>query len=278
MLAGKAHGEDDAVAVDQYTPHMKAETAVVRLLRGDECFTKRRVCRKSYCRGCHGQVSEARLGPSAATVLLKHTTSTIISVVTDLGLLERPLPTFSSDLAESAPDDWAPRIRAGDSRAFEALYLALYSPLCAYVAAIIGNTAHSEDLVQDLLCWVWERRATWQPTSGGVRRYLFGAARNRALNYLKRCRIEDKASGCFPDFSETPSPLTDAEAADFSSALARALSDLAPRCRQACVLRWRYGLTYPEIADAMSVTQKAVEALLTRGLKALRVALGSFDM
>lgn len=190
----------------------------------------------------------------------------------DLALLDQPLAL------ETETDDWVTRIRAGDGHAFEDLYVAFYAPLCAFVTAIIGNPAHSEDLVQDLLCWIWERRATWRPTNGGARRYLFGAAKNRALNHLKRCRIEARAADIFPVGGHAPSPLTVAEAADFSAALARALADLAPRCRQACVLRWRYGLTYPEIADAMSVSQKAIEALLTRGLKSLRIALGSFDM
>jgi RNA polymerase sigma factor (sigma-70 family) len=201
-----------------------------------------------------------------------------MSSVTDLGVLDRPLPAIFPDLAEPAADDWVARIRAGDSRAFEALYVAFYAPLCAYVGTIIGNATHSEDLVQDLLCWIWEHRAEWRPTTGGARRYLFGAARNRALNYLKRCRIEANAPDLFVVGADAPTPLSQAEAADFSSALGRALADLAPRCRQACVLRWRYGLTYPEIAEAMRVTQKAVEALLTRGLKSLRIALGSFDM
>jgi RNA polymerase sigma-70 factor, ECF subfamily len=197
------------------------------------------------------------------------------------GLLDRPPPPapVTTDLAESIADGWVARIQAGDSRAFEALYLAFYAPLCAFVTTIVGNPAQSEDIVQDLLCRIWERREEWRPSSGGARRYLFGAARNRALNHLKRRRIEARAADVFPaDDHVVPTPDGQAEAQDFSAALARALADLPPRCRQACFLRWRYGLTYPEIAAAMSVTQKAVEALLTRGLKALRVALVAFDM
>ena len=195
------------------------------------------------------------------------------------GLLDRPPPPpVATDLAEHATDELVRRIRRGDSGAFEALYLAFYAPLCAFVATIVGNATQSEDIVQDLLCRIWERRTSWRPTDGGARRYLFGAARNRALNHLKRERVEARATDEAPVALDGPTPATDAEAADFSSALARALADLAPRCRHACVLRWRYGLTYPEIAEAMSITQKGVEALLTRGLKALRSSLIAFDM
>ena len=201
-----------------------------------------------------------------------------MSLVMYPGLLDRPPPPVDTDLAEPATDEWVTRIRQGDSRAFDALYLALYAPLCAFVATIVGNAAQGEDIVQDLLCRIWERRATWRPTNGDVRRYLFGAARNRALNHLKRQRVEARAAELSPAEDNGPTPEHHAEAADFNSALARALADLAPRCRHACVLRWKYGLTCPEIAEAMSITQKGVEALLTRGLKALRCALVAFDM
>lgn len=194
------------------------------------------------------------------------------------GLLDRPLALVTADLTEPATDELVRRIRQGDSRAFESLYLAFYPPLCAFVATIIGDAAQSEDIVQDLLCRIWEHRTSWRPTNGGARRYLFGAARNRALNHLKRQRVEARAVDASPPRDSGPTPAHHAEAADFHSALARALADLAPRCRQACVLRWQYGLTYPEIAEAMRITQKAVEALLTRGLKALRSALIAFDM
>jgi RNA polymerase sigma-70 factor, ECF subfamily len=197
-----------------------------------------------------------------------------------VGLLDRPLndARAATDLTETVADDWVTRIRQGDAGAFDALYLAFYPLLCAFVATIVGNAEQSEDIVQDLLCRIWEQRTSWRPTTGGARRYLFGAARNRALNHLKRRQIEARAADAVPVVDGVPTPASYAETADFNAALARALAELPPRCRQACVLRWRYGLAYSEIADAMSVTQKAVEALLTRGIKSLRIALIAFDM
>ena len=196
------------------------------------------------------------------------------------GLLDRPPPVATDDAnhADLATDQLVARIRQGDSRAFETLYLAFYAPLCAFVATIVGNAGQSEDIVQDLLCRIWERRSSWRLTDGGVRRYLFGAARNRALNHLKRERVETRAADEVLFGDAGPTPESDAETADFHAALSRALADLPPRCRHACVLRWRYGLTYPEIVEAMNISQKGVEALLTRGLKALRGALIAFDM
>jgi RNA polymerase sigma-70 factor (ECF subfamily) len=190
---------------------------------------------------------------------------------------ERPIALLGDDAALAA------RIRTGDSDAFEAMYLAYYSPLCRFTVTLVRTPEVAEELVQDLLCRIWEQRAAWSPGSVTIAAYLFRAARNRALNYLKherigrefadaRARAEDP-----PGFGRgAPAPDVCAAEADFAAALERALEGLPPRCREACALRWQHGLTYAEVAAAMGITLKAAEALISRGLKALRVALGAF--
>jgi|HubBroStandDraft_6_1064221.scaffolds.fasta_scaffold427920_2 RNA polymerase sigma-70 factor (ECF subfamily) len=183
----------------------------------------------------------------------------------------------------SAEHALATRIRGGDEAAFEELYLAYYQPLCSFVFMLTARTDLAEELVQDLLCWIWERRAEWSPTDGGMRGYLFRAARNRALNYLKRQHVERRVADTLPAGLAAPgmgrpcsAPDVAAELSDFDDALTHALDELSPRCREACVLHWRHGLTHPEIATAMGVTVKATEALITRGLKSLRITLTAF--
>jgi RNA polymerase sigma-70 factor (ECF subfamily) len=164
-------------------------------------------------------------------------------------------------VAEGA--SWVAGIRAGDEVAFRALYLAYYSPLCAFVATLVDSDDAAEELAQDLLCHIWEQRSSWRLSGTTLRAYLFSSARNRAFNQMSAGRWS------------TP-PDESAEHADFAAALARALGALPPRCRAACVLRWQQGLTYPEIATAMGITLKGVEALLTRGVKSVRMALDAF--
>jgi RNA polymerase sigma-70 factor, ECF subfamily len=183
----------------------------------------------------------------------------------------------------SADHALATRIRAGDQAAFEQLYLAYYQPLCACVLMLTGRRDLAEELVQDVFCWIWEHRGDWNPADGGVRGYLYRAARNRALNHLKRHHLECRTAGTLEGDPAAPelgrparSPDATAEQIDFDDALARALGELTPRCREACVLHWQHGLTYPEVATAMGVTVKAIEALITRSLKTLRIALGPF--
>ncbi len=179
-------------------------------------------------------------------------------------------------------EPWVAGIRAGDEAAFRALYLAYYSPLCAFVGTLVDSRDVAEELIQDLLCHIWEHRSSWHLSGSTLRAYLFSAARNRAFNHLKRRRLElgfEDATGRGGEASAGQwgtAPDDSAERADFAAALARALGALPPRCRAACVLRWQHGLTYPEIATAMGITLKGVEALLTRGVKSVRTALDAF--
>jgi len=168
------------------------------------------------------------------------------------------------------------RIRAGDEKAFAAVYLAYYQPLCAFATACIGSREHSEELVQDVFCRIWQSHEAWQPTEPLVRGYLFNAVRNRALNHLKHRKIEYRFAQWEAVARNAPGPDGDVESAEFTAAVGRALAALPPRCREACSLRWQFDLSYNEIATTMAIAPKSVEGLITRGLKSLRSTLRDF--
>jgi RNA polymerase sigma-70 factor, ECF subfamily len=201
-----------------------------------------------------------------------------LTILSNVPSPEQPRLALVSD-----DHEWVARIGRGDQAAFEAMYLAYYQPLCGFALFWVRQPDVAEELVQDVLCWIWERRAEWRPTGTTVRGYLFRAVRNRAFNYLKRQERERRLADAVPGDASAPgmgrqgrTPDVDAEHTDFDGALTRALGELAPRCREACILHWRHELTYPEVAEAMGITVKGAEALVTRGIKSLRTALGAF--
>jgi len=63
---------------------------------------------------------------------------------------------------------------------------------------------------------------------------------------------------------------------EFEERLIQALSQLSGRCREAFEYSRFEGLTYPEIASRMNISVKAVEALVSRSLKILRVELKDY--
>jgi RNA polymerase sigma factor (sigma-70 family) len=81
--------------------------------------------------------------------------------------------------------------------AFEALFRAHYDGLLRFANRYVRSRAEAEELVHDVLLQVWIRRDALGP-SHELKTYLFRATYNRALNHLRRRRIERLwgSSGC----------------------------------------------------------------------------------
>jgi RNA polymerase sigma-70 factor (ECF subfamily) len=194
-------------------------------------------------------------------------------------------PDGAHAVADPSGDEQAlvARIRAGDGDAFVALFRAYYARLRVFAERFVGGPEAAEDLVHDTFLALWERRADWV-VGTTVSRYLYGAIRNRALNHIRRGRdisldalVEPGTAIPSPELTDPHAdPYEAACAAEFRDAVSRTLTRLPRRCREVCVLRWQYQLTYPEIAHLLGVSVKAVEAHVGAGLKLLRRRLAAF--
>jgi len=130
----------------------------------------------------------------------------------------------------------------------------------------------AEELVQDVMFKVWERREHLA-MGDELKTYLYRATRNHALNLLRRRRLERLWQAMLP--REEPSVA--AEEPDDSSELERAvraaIDALPDRCREVFLLSREHGLSYAAIAATMGISVKTVETQMGRALKALRFSL-----
>lgn len=165
----------------------------------------------------------------------------------------------------------------GDRAAFAEVYAAHYEALCRYALRLLRSRAAAEDLVHDVFLRLWRERERLA-IRGSVRSYLYMAVRNRSLDVLRRARTEVAVIES-SERLEAPSRESDGgidaavASADLAAALQRAIDELPPRVRETILLRWRRQLTNREIADALGVTLKTVEAHLARAYRALRESL-----
>lgn len=72
-------------------------------------------------------------------------------------------------------------MKAGE---FEKEYRCLHLPLCMYVLRIVGDVDASQDIVQNVFEEVW-RRISGGENIGNLKSYLYRAAHNSALSWLK---------------------------------------------------------------------------------------------
>src|SRR5256885_14212682 len=87
--------------------------------------------------------------------------------------------------------DLLDRLRRGDDAAYEAIFRQWYAPLVATTAALLRDRGPAEEIVQDVMLELWRRRESLT-LEQSLRAYLFQASRNRALNHLRRLRVESR--------------------------------------------------------------------------------------
>lgn len=76
------------------------------------------------------------------------------------------------------------KLRKGDEKAFRLLYDRHYVLLCRFANQILNNAALAEEVVDDVIFYLWEHRQEVE-IHYSIRAYLMRAVRNRCLNELQ---------------------------------------------------------------------------------------------
>lgn len=167
------------------------------------------------------------------------------------------------------------QIRQGDMRAYEEIFTRYYTTLCAYTRLYVRGEV-SENIVQDLMLWLWENRTTLHITES-LSRYLFRATRNRCLKYLNHEMVERRVLGQLSEKLHEQF-----EAPDFyvieelQERIRKAVEQLPPSYREAFELNRFQHKTYEEIAGLLDISPKTVDYLIQQSLKLLRIRLKEY--
>ena len=165
------------------------------------------------------------------------------------------------------------RVQSGDERAYDTVFRAWYPALVRVATALLHDPDAAEEVAQDVMVQFWQRR---HAMDAGIplKAYLLRAVRNRALNHLRHLRVrreaEPEVEGTYtaPLMADQPGA-----AAELGAAIKVAVAELPPRCREIFELSRVDGLKYAEIATALDISEKTVEAQIGKALKILRERL-----
>jgi RNA polymerase sigma-70 factor (ECF subfamily) len=169
--------------------------------------------------------------------------------------------------------DLVVRLRGGDESAYDAIFRQWYAPLVATTTALLRDRGPAEEVVQDVMLELWRRREgiTFETS---LRAYLFQATRNRALNYLRRQRVEARGEATIAAGMPTPEPAdSEAREGELNVAIQEAIAGLPDRCREVFELSRIRGLKYAEIATELGISIKTVEAQMGKALRVMREKL-----
>jgi RNA polymerase sigma-70 factor, ECF subfamily len=170
--------------------------------------------------------------------------------------------------ALTAPAEAAPREA---DIAFEDLYRSCRDDVYAYVASLLRDRAAAEDVTASAFERAYRKRSRFDRRRGEPRAWLFGIARNAALDELRRRgRQAELASEPVDDAGAAVAD--SAEASERRLAVAAALATLEPRDRELVALKFFAGLSNAEIAAVVGVSESNAGTKLHRAVTKLREA------
>jgi RNA polymerase sigma-70 factor, ECF subfamily len=157
--------------------------------------------------------------------------------------------------------------RAGDVRAFEALYRSLAPGVYGLCLRLARNPSEAQDCTQDTFVRAWQRLGDFRGDSR-LGTWLHRIAVNEVLGRRRHQAVEHRHLSAV-DPARRYSLDDSATLQDLEQAIAR----LPDRAREVFVLRAVYGYTHEEIAGMLSVTVSTSKSQHHRARKLLMAAL-----
>ncbi|MFL5834913.1 MAG: RNA polymerase sigma factor [Solirubrobacterales bacterium] len=160
--------------------------------------------------------------------------------------------------------------RAGDL-AFERLYRSSRDDVYAYVAGLLRDSAAAEEVTAAVFERAYRKRNRFDPKRGEPRAWLFGIARNAALDELRRRSRQSELTTEPADLGSLGSSEI-AEDSERRLAVSAALERLDPRERELIALKFFAGLANAEIAQVLGIGESNAGTKLHRAMTKLREA------
>lgn len=169
------------------------------------------------------------------------------------------------------------RLRKGDERAFEKVFVQFYRPLCGYAYQFLSDRDEAEEVVQATLISFWEKREVIDIESS-FKAYLYRMVRNACLNVIKHEKVKEQHAAYAlqtRDAAHNPTAQT-IGAQELETRIGQALRTLPEQCRLVFHLSRFEELKYQEIATQLNISIKTVENHMGKALKLMREQLKDY--
>ncbi|NEB79505.1 sigma-70 family RNA polymerase sigma factor [Streptomyces sp. SID14478] len=169
------------------------------------------------------------------------------------------------------------RVAQGDHEAFSTVYDAVSAPVFGVVCKVLRDHAQSEEVAQEVWVEVWRTAHHYRAERGTVVNWILTLAHRRTVDRIRSAEAsaarDHKAAllAQMPEFDEVSEQV---EAVFEREQLQRCLRSLSEIQRQSVTLAYYGGLTYKEVAEALSAPLGTIKTRLRDGLIRLRDCLG----
>ncbi|MFC5156716.1 ECF RNA polymerase sigma factor SigK [Streptomyces amakusaensis] len=184
----------------------------------------------------------------------------------------RPGDHVGSDLGEVMQ-----KVSRGDKQAFSVLYDALAPLVFGIVLKVVRDRAQSEEVAQEVMIDVWRQAARFRPEAGSVRTWAATIAHRRAVDRVRSAQAaadREQAQAAREYATAFDEVAEQVETRLESEQVRRCLRGLTGLQRQAVTLAYYQGLTYREVAEALSAPLPTIKTRMRDGLIRLRDCMG----
>ncbi len=159
--------------------------------------------------------------------------------------------------------------------AYDRMFIEYYPPLCAYASQYVSH-ADAEELVQDVMLQIWNRRE-YLTVDKSLKTYLFVCVKNKCYDFIRnrrtRARIHSAIFEKLRPEIDNPDYYTTNELADN---IEKAIRELPETYRETFEMSRFGNIPNSEIAEKLNLSVKTVEYRITQALKILRLALKDY--
>ncbi|MFF8406630.1 sigma-70 family RNA polymerase sigma factor [Streptomyces sp. NPDC015684] len=168
-------------------------------------------------------------------------------------------------------------VALGDHEAFAALYDAVAGSVLGVVRAVLRDQAQSEEVAQDVLVEVWRTAPRYRAERGSAINWILTVAHQRAVDRVRSAEAAAARDTKAALLERTPAYDEVTEQVETrleQEQVRRCLRTLTELQRQSVTLAYYQGLTYRQVAEALSLPLGTVKTRLRDGLIRLRDCLG----
>ena len=153
----------------------------------------------------------------------------------------------------------------GDLKAYGVIFRRYYPILCAYATRFV-ELKDVEEIVQDVMLWLWENRET-QTFETSLSQYLFKTVYHRAINVIAHNHSQLRAASFFYENMQEMLQETDYyQLEELKRRIKEAVDALPPIYREAFVMHRFKNKSYKEKAEFLQISPKPVDYRIQQAL------------
>jgi RNA polymerase sigma-70 factor (ECF subfamily) len=175
-------------------------------------------------------------------------------------------------LPDPTDEELMARVQQRDQEAFTRLLDRHLAGLRRFLQRFTGNPADADELTQEAMLRIWSHARRWQPDRVKFSTWLYRIARNLTID-RHRQRRDTSSEALEAIVDSTPDAFTQIDEERRKQRTQIAVAALPERQRTALLLCHFDGFSNQEAAAVLDVSVDALESLLSRARRTLKITL-----